>query len=47
MVEGGQLAIQLPLEELWLSREDILRDFRAEMSTLSAELKQEIEVMRT
>lgn len=45
MAEGSQLMVELIREELHLSRESILTDFRAEISILHTELRQEIEAI--
>lgn len=47
MATGGQLTAELLREELRLSREAILTDFRAEVSSLHKELRQEIEAIRS
>ena len=45
MVKSDQLAVELLCEELKLSREAILKDFRAEMSTHQLEQRQEIKAV--
>lgn len=47
MTSSGHLTVELLREELRLSREAVLVDFRTELSSLRLELRQEIEAIRS